>query len=151
VILQRLERTGLKNYITCHPALKSRYTRKYDHQRAQCKDPAVIEPWFRLLQNTVATYGILNDDIYNFDETGFAMGIASTSRVVTTSDRQGRPPQLQPGDREWAMSIECINAKGWYLPLMIIFKGKVHISTWYKNNDLPLLVKTGNQGIDIYL
>jgi hypothetical protein len=50
--------------------------------------------------NTIAKYGIMVEDIYNFDETGFAIGIASTSRVVTSSDRRGKPPQLQPGDRE---------------------------------------------------
>jgi hypothetical protein len=124
-------------YIDRHPTLKTRYTRKYDAQRAQCEDPEVIEAWFRLVRNTIAKYGILDDDIYNFDETGFAMGLASTSRVVTASDRRGKPPQLQPGDREWVTAIESINAKGWSLPPMVIFKGKVHISTWYEYNKLP--------------
>jgi hypothetical protein len=65
------------------------------------------------------------------------MGIASTSRVVISIDRRGRPLQLQPGDREWVTSIKTINACGWYLPPMVIFKGKVHISTWYQETDLP--------------
>jgi hypothetical protein len=87
-------------FINRRPALASRYTRKYDHQRAQYEDPEVIGGWFRLIQNTIAKYGIQDNNIWNFDETSFAMGIASTSRVVTTSDRRGRPPLLQPGDRE---------------------------------------------------
>jgi hypothetical protein len=29
--------------------------------------------WFRLVQNTIAKYGIRSDDIWNFDETGFMM------------------------------------------------------------------------------
>jgi hypothetical protein len=127
-----------RNYVQRQPALRSRWTRKYDYQRAQCEDPAIIEAWFRLVYNTIAKYGIVAEDIYNFDETGFAMGIASTSRVVTSSDRRGKPPQLQPGDREWVTAIEAINASGWYLPPMVIFKGKVHISTWYEySKDLP--------------
>lgn len=97
----------------------------------------MIGGWFRLVVNIIQKYGIVDDDIYNFDETGFAIGIASTSRVVTTTDRRGRPPQLQPGDREWATVIETINATGWYLPPMVILKGKVHISVWYENNELP--------------
>jgi hypothetical protein len=126
-----------QRYIDRRPALKSQYSRKYDSQRAQCEDPEVIGAWFRLVLNTTAKYGILDDDSYNFDETGFAMGLASTSRVVTASDRRGKPPQLQPGDREWVTAIESINAKGWSLPPMVIFKGKVHISTWYEYNNLP--------------
>ena len=126
-----------QRYINRRPGLKSRYSRSYDNQRARCEDPALVGAWFRLVQNTIAKYGILNDDIYNFDETGFAMGLASTSRVVTASDRRGRPPQLQPGDREWVTAIESINAVGWSLPPMVIFKGKVHISSWYENNNLP--------------
>jgi hypothetical protein len=31
-------------------------------------------------------YGILNEDIYNFDETGFAVGIIATAKVVTMSE-----------------------------------------------------------------
>jgi hypothetical protein len=36
-------------------------------------------------------YGISNDDIYNFDEIGFAMGIIATARVVTLSENIGKP------------------------------------------------------------
>lgn len=94
-------------FIKRQPTLQSRFNRKYDYQRAQCEDPELIGAWFRLVSNTIQKYGIQEEDIYNFDETGFAMGIASTSRVVTTSDRRGKPPQLQPGDREWVTAIEA--------------------------------------------
>jgi hypothetical protein len=30
--------------------------------------------WFELVGNTVSKYGIVDHDIYNFDETGFQMG-----------------------------------------------------------------------------
>lgn len=57
-------------------------------------------------------YGIVPDDIYNFDEIGYAMGIIGTTRVVTRSDRRGRPVTTQPGDREWVTSIESVNSRG---------------------------------------
>jgi len=65
------------------------------------------------------------------------MGIASLSKVVTASDRRGRTPQLQPGNREWVTAIEAINTQGWCLPPMVIFKGKVHLSTWFEHKILP--------------
>ena len=45
-------------------------------------------------------YGIVNSDIYNFDETGFMIGIISTVMVVTSSERAGRAKAKQPGNRE---------------------------------------------------
>jgi hypothetical protein len=65
------------------------------------------------------------------------MGLAGSSRVITTTDRRNRPTQLQPGDREWATAIEGVNATGWYLPPMVILKGKVHQSTWYEHCQIP--------------
>jgi hypothetical protein len=119
-------------FIKRTPELKSRFQRKYDYQRALCEDPNIIREWFALVRNTIAKYGIQNDDIYNFDETGFAMGIASTYRVVTASERRNKPKTIQPGNREWATVIEGVNAAGWAIPPFIIIKGRAHLSSWYK-------------------
>jgi hypothetical protein len=83
------------------PQLRTTYTRKYDYQQKQCKDYSLIQGWFALVQNTRAKYGILDNDIYNFDETGFQMGVIGTAKVVTgTEKRQGRAKAMQPGSRE---------------------------------------------------
>ncbi|ODM22909.1 hypothetical protein SI65_00498 [Aspergillus cristatus] len=42
--------------------------------------------WFNLIQKTILQYGIDPDDIYNFDETGFAMGLTATTKVVTLEE-----------------------------------------------------------------
>jgi len=65
------------------------------------------------------------------------MGVASTAKVVTRSNRRNRPVIIQPGNREWATVIEYINGAGWSLDPMIIFEGKVHISSWYEGSPLP--------------
>ena len=44
--------------------------------------------------------GILAEDIYNFDETGFAMGLISAQKVVTRAEYYGRRAILQLGNRE---------------------------------------------------
>ena len=77
------------------------------------------------------------EDIYNFDETGFAMGLVATTRVVIRADYYGKAPLVQPGNREWVTSIECINSTGWALPPCIIFRGRVHIEGWYQDQKLP--------------
>jgi len=78
------------NFIKRQPELRTRYTRRYDYQRAKYEDPKVISEWFALIRNVKAKYGILDDDIYNFDETGFIMGIIFAGIVVTTSDGRSK-------------------------------------------------------------
>ena len=46
------------NFIRRRPELKTRFSRAYDFQRALCKDPKLIEEWFRLVANMRSKYGI---------------------------------------------------------------------------------------------
>lgn len=124
-------------FVKRQPELQVKFNRKYDYKRALCEDPEVIQDWFRLIENTKAKYGILDEDSYNFDETGFVMGMISTGAVVTGSGRRGRPKALQQGDREWVTNVQGVNAIGWAIPPFLIFPGKYHLSAWYKEDELP--------------
>jgi hypothetical protein len=77
-------------FVRRRPELKVKFNRKYDYKRALCEDPQVIRDWFRLVENTKAKYGILDEDTHNFDEIGFLMGMISTGAVVTGSERRGQ-------------------------------------------------------------
>jgi hypothetical protein len=125
----------VNRFIRRQSELQTKWNRKFHSQRARCEDPVTIRAWFKLVQDTCEAYGILTEDTYNFDETGFMMGVASTSKVVTSSDTIGRATLVQPGDREWVTVIECISASSWCLPPFVILKGKLHQASWYK--DLP--------------
>jgi hypothetical protein len=125
------------NFVRRHHDLKTRFFRKYDYQRAKCEDPTVIRDWFRLVANVIAKYGIRSDDIYNFDETGFLMGMIASGMVVTGSERRGRPKSVQPGNREWITVIQAINAEGWAVQPFIIGAGQYHLANWYRDSDLP--------------
>ncbi|KAG6996429.1 hypothetical protein FocnCong_v015407 [Fusarium oxysporum f. sp. conglutinans] len=88
------------NFVKRHKEVKTGFFRKYGYQRAKCEDPTIIRNWFRLVENTIAKYGIRSDDIYNFDETGFMMGMIASGIVVTVAERRGRPKLVQPGSQE---------------------------------------------------
>ena len=124
-------------FIKHHPNLKTKYFCQYNYQRAKCEDPKIIREWFNHIQIMIMQYGIAFEDIYNFDETGFAMGLIATAKVVTRAEMIGKPKLIQPRNREWVTSIECINSTGWALPSCIIFKGQVHIQGWYEDETLP--------------
>ena len=100
------------NFVKRHPELSSVYNRKFDIQRAEVEDPKLISLWFKLVEDTITKYGVLDEDIFNFDETGFQMGVISTSKVITTSDRKGRLRTKQPGNRKWVTAIEAISVRG---------------------------------------
>ena len=89
------------------------------------------------MQNTIAKYAIQDADIYNFDETGFLMGVISTTTVVISSKRRGRLKSKQPGNREWVTVIQGVSALGWALPPFVVVKGKFHLRSWYKDGQLP--------------
>jgi hypothetical protein len=72
--------------VDIQPSLKTRFNRPYNYQRALCKDLKVIRNWFRLLCNIMAKYKIINNDLYNFDETSFIMGVITISIVIIRSN-----------------------------------------------------------------
>jgi len=126
-----------RNFVKRRSELKTRFFRKYDYQRAKCEDPAIIKKWFTLLENTIAKYGIRLEDIYNFDETGFMMGMIASGMVITGAERRGKPKSVQPGNREWVTVIQAINAEGWAIQPFIVAAGQYHLANWYQESNLP--------------
>jgi hypothetical protein len=124
------------NFVKRTLGLRTRMTRSLDYRRAQSEDPKKIKEWFDVILNTKAKYGICDEDIYNFDETGFKMGQIRSATVITASERSLRPRQVQGHSQEWITVIQGINSEGWALPPFIIFKGKQYQSTWF-DEDFP--------------
>ena len=62
--IQTVGKNWVANYVTRHPELDTRFSRRYNYQRAKCEDPKIIEEWFNQVQKTIFDYGIVSDDIY---------------------------------------------------------------------------------------
>ena len=88
------------NFVKRRPLLSSRFSKRYNYERAKCEDPKIIREWFDLVQKTIIQFGIDPDDIYNFDKTGFAIGLTATTKIITRSEYYGRRSLLQPRNRE---------------------------------------------------
>ncbi|KKA22392.1 hypothetical protein T310_3598 [Rasamsonia emersonii CBS 393.64] len=127
------------------PFVKNMANHLLSQRGSQGPPPQVGKNWVSNLQDNprvgdclhkkIMEYGIQPDDIYNFDETGFAMGLCATSKVITRSKVYGRPKLLQPGNRKWVTAIESVCATGWSLPTYIIFKAKELQDAWF--DELP--------------
>ncbi|KAK7178070.1 transposase [Paraphaeosphaeria sporulosa] len=123
---QSVGKNWVLRFINTQPDLQTKWTRSFHSQRALCEDPVKISAWNKLVEETRQTYGIQDRDTYNFDETGFMMGVAASSKVVASADTVGRAIHVQPGNRDWVTTIETINASGWSLPPLIILSGSEH-------------------------
>ncbi|KFZ25520.1 hypothetical protein V502_00001, partial [Pseudogymnoascus sp. VKM F-4520 (FW-2644)] len=134
---ERVGKLWAHRFVQRQLALKTRFNRVYDFQRALCEDSELIGTWFQLVENMRAKYSVLDCDFYNFDETGFMMGVICPTMVVTCADRRSRGKAVQPGNREWATAIACINSEGWSVPPFLVVQGKNHLSNWYTDGGLP--------------
>ncbi|KIN00059.1 hypothetical protein OIDMADRAFT_125543, partial [Oidiodendron maius Zn] len=54
--------------------LQTCFQYKYNYQRAKYKDLEIIQGWFKLIQNIITKYTIIDIDIYNFNKTRFIIG-----------------------------------------------------------------------------
>jgi hypothetical protein len=124
-------------FVKRHSELRTRYNRRITYQRTKQEDPRVIKEWLDTVYRAIQEHGIHEDDIWNFDETGFAMGLCTTSKVITAAERSERPRTVIQGNREWVTIIECIGSSGCHIPPLIILKGKEQQATWYQEPTLP--------------
>ena len=143
---QPVGKKWVSRFVNSQSELQTKWNRKFHSQRARCEDPVAIAAWFKLVEETRQAYGIIDDDVYNFDKTGFMIEVAATSKVVTSSDTVGRATVVQPGNCDWVTVIECINASGWCLLLFVILSGKLHQASWYQHLPLDWVLAVSDNG-----
>jgi hypothetical protein len=70
-----------------HPDLKECYSRQLESDRAKEANLEKIQAWFNAFQTRFNERKYELDDIYNMDETGFAIGGTQTTRILLTLPR----------------------------------------------------------------
>lgn len=60
-------------FVKHHPEIQTRYNWWMPYQKAKQKDPMIIQSWLDTVYGAIQEHGIHEDDVWNFDETGFAM------------------------------------------------------------------------------
>jgi predicted phage tail protein len=95
-----VSRHWAERFITRSDQLKIAFNRVKDRQRILQEDPEIISAWFKLVEDTKAKYSVHNNDVHNFNETSFQIGIISSIKVITGAERRARLELVQPGDRK---------------------------------------------------
>jgi hypothetical protein len=88
----KVGKNWLTRWLRGYDELMAKYLRKYNYQRAKCEDSEVLGKWFELVQPTISKYGIVTEDIYNFDVTGFQMGVITTKVLTQTKSSRSKQP-----------------------------------------------------------
>jgi hypothetical protein len=92
-----------------------------------------IEKHFQEYRRYRDKWGVLDDDIYNFDETGYQIGVTARDMVIIPIGIEAVYVD-NPENRELVTSIEYIRASGYHIPAIITFKGAYYLRKYFKND-----------------
>lgn len=120
-------------FMSHHPQLASRHTKCIEASRIKDVSVERLIKWFEDLDSIIKEYNIEPENIYDMDESGFAIGdIEASQRIINVETHQQF--QAKPGRQEWITGVECICADGTFVPPLIIFKGETLSHQWIPPN-----------------
>uniref|UniRef100_A0A8H7K2R3 HTH CENPB-type domain-containing protein n=1 Tax=Bionectria ochroleuca TaxID=29856 RepID=A0A8H7K2R3_BIOOC len=107
----------------------SRPQNMLDLVRKEAENIDVIRDYFRQLQEVIDREGILPDDTWNMDETGFRIGMKSNAMIIMKRKRAYY--FALPENRESATAVKAISASGRVIPACLILSSLTHCASWY--------------------
>ena len=127
----------IQRFIHRHPELETACSRAIEAARIKDVTKEDMDRWFDEFEKTIKEKNIRIEDIYNMDETGFAIDVVQRSYVVVNKESKTQY-QAQPGRQEWASVVKCISADGSSIAPFIILKGEKVTSSWIPTAALDL-------------
>ncbi|KXG47416.1 uncharacterized protein PGRI_012860 [Penicillium griseofulvum] len=107
--------------------LKPSKVRSVKKKHIDAEDQETLEQWYRRLEALIA--GVSPENIYNFDDTIFQIGLGKKPRLVVTRRDSPLPP-LNRTYCEWITTIECIAADGWAADPFAVIQGDHYFDEW---------------------
>ena len=101
-------------------------TKSIEVARQAAFDKPSIAIWFGKLHKIYVEKGLQADDILNFDETGYRIGVAGDQDIATFHpERQSTLPNDM--NHEHITLTETISVAGWVIPPVITSQGSFHL------------------------
>lgn len=136
----------VSSFVKRHDELHTGFSKRYNHQSALNEDRKLLKKRFATVEHVTDENGIQPEDIYNFDETGFATGLISAQKVLTRKEYYSWR-SLHPGNCEWVTAIGTICADDYSLPLCVILRVKlplrVGLLIYHTTGDLRSQIRAG--------
>ena len=83
----------------------------------------MVERWFEDYKQVITEHGICQQDIYNFDETGFQIGVGRDQFIITRHLKK----KLFNGsvtNRESVTVLEAVSVDGFVCPPLIVLSAR---------------------------
>lgn len=112
-----------------HPRLKAKKVKALDWDRHEKNIFPKIEDWFEKIGKVLKGTDILQENVYNMDETGVMLSKLGSVKVLVGRDdrRDYRGARVE---RQMVTAVECISADGRYLKPMVIWPASTHRANW---------------------
>src|SRR5271170_7723293 len=128
-VYDRIGKEWVPSFLRRHSELASVRPRSIDAARVKDTSPERLQCWFDDLKKVLAEFNVKPENIYNIDESGFAIGEKEAGRCIINANIRQKF-QAKPGRQEWVTVVECICADGSIIPPLVIFKAKNLSRQW---------------------
>ncbi|RPA90490.1 DDE-domain-containing protein [Choiromyces venosus 120613-1] len=95
-----------------------------------------MREFFNRFDMVQARYGNQQEDMWNVDEHGIALGVCVNTCVIGKVGKK-RTYIQSPETCEWVSIIETISATSKYIRPIVIFKGQNVQTSWFEEDNLP--------------
>jgi hypothetical protein len=133
-----------RRWLLRHPKYKRVKAKPMEVQRKLAQEPEALKGWFDRLQSIKEELGILPEDVYNMDETGCRIGVATSQYVYSKNGREVFIPNAN--NRELVTLVECICASGHAIPPMVIIKAATIMEHWVVDLPDDVLISVSDSG-----
>jgi len=116
----------------------------YDRKNSQ--EPATFMDHFYKYKRAMEDHGILNEDVWNMNETGFRIGCGRAQMIVTLDPK--KPLRMtDPDNRIYITSVECVSSRGWVIRPVLILAGVHILHKWgFDDLDGDIVIGTSETG-----
>lgn len=147
----RVSEHWIKRFLGRHPEYYRRRRRALDLERMQAHDKSSIELWFRSYHDAIERYGITPQDIWNFDETGFQIGVGKDQFIITREPKK----KIFSGantNRESVPVIEAVNTTGSVISPLIVLSSRQALLRWFDHiNDERVAISDSGFANDLLI
>jgi hypothetical protein len=119
----------VSRFLNRNPDLAAKLSTSLERQRAYTKDPHLLQDFYSKLGRLIRYHRLKPFQIFNMDEKGFLMGLASKAKVLCRRGRRNLRV-THDGKRELVTVIETVCASGISLRPFVINKGAGHYLGW---------------------
>ena len=121
----------VNRFMAKHNILKVK-SKPIELARKEAHDPECMRLWFGEYRAALDEYEVVPVNIWNFDETGFRIGVGGSEWIVTFDTRR-RAWSPSDTNRQHVTAIEAVSAVRIHIDAMFIAAGKVLQERWFQN------------------